>query len=114
MKRGPSGAYFFSHGRRFAKSLVHQPSRESLLFKGDSVSVPIALDLKVGSLLLATGHPKLSLEAPHELVADLKRRNREKDVVDVDPLDEPIAVPFPLKGITVVDKKLSTELFRVQ
>ena len=61
--------------------LVHQPARGSLLLKCNSASVPIALDLqaaKLGSPLLATGHPKLSIEALHELVADLKRLNREK------------------------------------
>ena len=97
--------------------LVHQPSRECLLLKGDSVSVLIALDLqatKLSSLLVATSHPKLSLEAFHELFADLKGRNRKKDVVEVDPPHGPIAVPFPLKGIAVVDEEFCTELFRVQ
>ena len=98
-------------------ALVHQLSRGCLLLKGDSVGVPIALYLqaaKLGSSPFATGHPKLSLEAFHELFADLKGRNRKKDVVEVDPPHGPIAVPFPLKGIAVVGEEFCTELFRVQ
>lgn len=62
-------------------ALVHQLSRESLLLKGDIASSPIALDLqaaKPGSLLFATGHPKLSLQTFHGLVAGLKGRNRKR------------------------------------
>ena len=78
------------------------------------MGAPISLDLqavKLGSLLLATGHPILSLGPLHVLVADLKRRNREKNALGVDPPNESMALPFPLNGITVVDKKRFTELF---
>ena len=96
---------------------VHQPSLGNLLFKGNSAGVLTALDIqaaKLGSLHFATGHPKLSPEALHELVADLKGYNREKDVVDMNPPGEPMAVSFSLKCITDVDEKLSTEFIRVQ
>ena len=91
----------------------------SHLLKGDCVSVPIALDLQAAKLSLgAFSSPPDTRNSTLRRFMNSPRisrgRNCKKNVVDVDLSDDPMAVPFPLKGITVADEKLSAELFRVQ